>query len=74
MWVCFSRKGSGFQGAIHVLLTIPDLFFGCTVLPMILVPRPGIRPTPPVVEAQNLNQWTARAFPVPAYLVVHVIS
>ena len=26
----------------------------------ILVPRPGIEPTPPAVEAWNLNHWTAK--------------
>ena len=29
----------------------------------ILVPQPGIRPTPPVMEAWNLNNWTAREVP-----------
>ena len=26
----------------------------------ILVPRPGIKPVPPALEAQSLNHWTAR--------------
>ena len=29
----------------------------------ILVPQPGIELVPSVVEAQNLNHWTAREFP-----------
>ena len=29
----------------------------------ILVPRPGIKPAPPAVEARSLNYWTAREFP-----------
>ena len=29
----------------------------------ILVPRPGIEPVPPAVEAQGPNHWTAREFP-----------
>ena len=29
----------------------------------ILVPRPGIKPIPPAVEAQSLNHWTAREVP-----------
>ena len=29
----------------------------------ILVPRPGIEPAPSAVEAQTLNQWTAREVP-----------
>ena len=34
----------------------------------ILVPRPGIEPTPPAVEAWSLNHWTTREVP---YLVFH---
>ena len=29
----------------------------------IVVPRPGIEPTPLAVEAQSLNHWTAREVP-----------
>ena len=29
----------------------------------ILVPHPGIEPTPPAVEVQSLNRWTAREVP-----------
>ena len=29
----------------------------------ISVPRPGIEPGPPAVEAQSPNHWTAREFP-----------
>ena len=29
----------------------------------ILVPRPGIEPAPPAVEARSLNHWTAREVP-----------
>ena len=29
----------------------------------ILVPQPGIEPTPPAVEAQSLTHWTAREVP-----------
>ena len=29
----------------------------------ILVPQPGIEPTPPAVEAQSLNHWTAKEVP-----------
>ena len=29
----------------------------------ILVPRPGIEPVPPAVEAQSLNRWTSREVP-----------
>ena len=30
----------------------------------ILVPRPGIEPMPPAVEAETPNHWTAREFPM----------
>ena len=29
----------------------------------ILVPQPGIEPTPPAVEAQSLHHWTTREVP-----------
>ena len=29
----------------------------------ILIPGPGIKPSPPAVEAQSLNQWTSRKSP-----------
>ena len=31
----------------------------------ILVPQPGIEPTPPAVEAQSLNHWTTSEVPGP---------
>ena len=30
----------------------------------ILVPRPGIKPTSPAVEAWNLSHWTGREVPI----------
>ena len=30
----------------------------------ILVPRPGMEPMPPAVEAQSPNHWTTREFPL----------
>ena len=30
----------------------------------ILVPQPGMESVPPTVEAQSLNHWTAREFPL----------
>ena len=36
-------------------------FFNCLAMPCgLLVPRPGIEPAPPALEAQSLNHWTAR--------------
>ena len=29
-----------------------------------LVPRPGIKPTPPALEVWNLNHWTTREVPI----------
>ena len=34
----------------------------------ILVPQRGIKPTPPAVEAQSLNGWTAREVPADKHL------
>ena len=43
------------------------IYFGpCQAVCGILVPWPGIKPIPPVVEAWNLNYWTTRG--VPNYL------
>ena len=33
-----------------------------------LVSRPGIEPEPPALEAQSLNQWTAREVPPVIFL------
>ena len=35
----------------------------CLTVYRILVPRPGIEPGPPAVEAQSPNYWTTREFP-----------
>ena len=41
------------------------VFFGCSVLECrILVPWPGIKPTPLVLEVWSFNHWTAREIPV----------
>ena len=39
-------------------------FWLCHTARWILVPRPGIKPIPPAVEAQGPNHWTARECPV----------
>lgn len=36
----------------------------------IVVPRPGIKPTPSVVETQNLNQWENQEVPMPYTLIL----
>ena len=47
-----------------LLLASPCFFLFFSAVPvacrMILVPRPGIKPVPPEVEARSLNHWTAR--------------
>ena len=39
----------------------------------ILAPQPGIKPTPPAVEAQSLNHWTTREVPVSCSLLVNAV-
>ena len=39
----------------------------------ILVPRPGIEPMPPAVEAQSPNQWTALEVPA-TYFSIRTFS
>ena len=45
----------------------------------ILVPRPGLEPVPPPVEARSLNHWTGREVPenffkmqIPAPLIENI--
>ena len=40
----------------------------------ILVPQPGIKPTPPAVEARSLNHWTAREVPGISSLMCPLLS
>ena len=39
-------------------------FWPCREARGILVPRPGIEPAPPALEARSLNHWTTREVPV----------
>ena len=48
--------------------TLPNFFFFLNLSPhreacRILVPQPGVKPTPPAVEAWSLNHWTTREVP-----------
>ena len=36
----------------------------------ILVPRPGIKPTPLALEVRSFNHWTAREVPVVKFLIL----
>ena len=72
MWKCgpsvaasdFSRDIDSLEGFVFRLLV---LFFGggrpCHLAGGILVPRPGIKPVLPALEAQSLNHWTTREVP-----------
>ena len=52
------------QESLHKLRSLfVCLFFGLTAC-RILVPRPGIEPVPPAVEARSPNHWTAREVPL----------
>ena len=47
----------------HILFFFFFFWPRCTAC-RILVPRPGIEPGPPAVEAPSPNHWTAREFPL----------
>ena len=59
-------RNKGIPGPWHAwtgLLINFTLLFGHAawhVACEILVPQPGMEPTPPAVEARSLNNWTAR--------------
>ena len=44
-------------------------FWTCPMACGILVPQPGIKPTPPVLKAQHLNHWTTREVQVSLILI-----
>ena len=57
----------------YCLLFFYFLFFWpCHVACRILVPRQGIEPVSPAVEAPSLNHWTAREVPLP--FLTHSLS
>ena len=55
------KKLFGCFGLFH--LGVRALYRGCSVAGGILVPRPGIKPTAPAVEARTLKHWTTREVP-----------
>ena len=65
----------GYQGCEgrRLLLQGPRrLFFWlCRTACGILVPRPGLEPEPPAVEAPSLNHWTAGEVPEKTHLLIH---
>ena len=50
-------------GITHSLLCVLFFFWQSREACGILVPRPGIQPVPPAVEAWSLNHWTTREVP-----------
>ena len=47
-------------------------FWSCRASCRILVPRPGIEPVPPTVEARSLNHWAAREFLILLSLIHYI--
>ena len=52
----------GISGNPFISLSLFFFWLHCTACG-ILVPRPGIEPAPPALEAWSLNHWTAREVP-----------
>ena len=58
----------------HIVLCNLRFYFFCHTARQayeISVPQPGIKPIPPALEAGNLNHWTAREVPNPAFILVN---
>ena len=51
---------------------LKKFFLPCHMAHGILVPQPGIKPTPPALEGQSLNHWTAREVPLLCSLYLYV--
>ena len=56
--------------ALRLLLFFFFFFWPCCMACRILVPRPAIEPTSPVVETRSLNHWTAREVPGCSYFKI----
>ena len=54
-----------------IIVIFSFLFFGCDACG-ILVPWPGMKPTPPALEVQSLNHWSARQ--VPRVVILRALS
>ena len=52
-----------------MFIIIYFIFWLCCAACGILVPQPGIEPTPPAVEVRSLNHWTAGEIPCPHFEV-----
>ena len=67
----FILFGVFWASQIHFFSQIRKAFFfflQCHLACGILVPWPGIKPTPPALEAQSLNHWTNREVPIIIFL------
>ena len=51
------------KGLAPISLSLSLSLWPCCMACGILVPRPDMETVPPAVEAQSLNQWTAREVP-----------
>ena len=51
------------ENLLFLLFYFILFFWPCHVVCGILVPRPGIEPGPPALEAWSFNHWTAREVP-----------
>ena len=60
-------------GGLDNLLALIFYFWLCHAACGILVPRPGIEPVRPAVEAWNLNHWTSREVPKLIYFFGHAL-
>ena len=58
IWTYFSNDRQGVE-LVHYQPFEICVVCGCGTL----VPQPGIKPEPPVVEVQSLNHWTTREVP-----------
>ena len=66
---CYSftdKRHSSSSFFLFLILSILFVFWPCRVACGILVLRAGIKPTPPALEAWDLNCWTAREVSVSA--------
>ena len=61
---------------VHIFFLFLFFFFGHVARHVgcgISVPRPGIEPAPPAVEAWNLNHWIAREVPIFFFLLLKIM-
>ena len=62
-FVSLSTEGGILHKMPPSLVVTVYIFWPCHTACGIPVPRPGIKPVPPAVEAQSLNHWTTKEVP-----------